>query len=85
MSHEVLISARDGVARIAQIEAGQLVGFQAARMGQEDNAAEQLVGHIYLAQVERVVPASASRFCEYRSRARRVSRRTRGSGTGPGR
>ncbi len=62
MSHEVLISARDGMARIAQIEAGQLVGFQAARMGQEDNAAEQLVGHIYLAQVERVVPHLQAAF-----------------------
>ena len=32
MAHEVLISVRDATARIAQIEDGRLVGFQAAPM-----------------------------------------------------
>ena len=33
MGHEVLISVRDATARIAQIEDGRLVGFQAPRWG----------------------------------------------------
>jgi ribonuclease G len=63
MGHEVLISVRDGTARIAQIEDGRLVGFQAAPMGQKQtDAADQLNGRIYLAQVERVVPHLQAAF-----------------------
>ena len=63
MGHEVLISVRNGTARIAQIEDGRLVGFQAAPMGQKQiDAAEQLNGRIHLAQVERVVPHLQAAF-----------------------
>ncbi len=63
MGHEVLISVRDGTARIAQIEDGKLIGFQAAPMGQNQaETADRLNGRIYLARVERVVPHLQAAF-----------------------
>ena len=65
MGHEVLISVRDGTARIAQIEDGKLIGFQAAPMGQNQaETADRLNGRIYLARVERVVPHLQAAFVD---------------------
>lgn len=69
MTHEVFMSAENGLLRIAQVQDGELVSLAAEPLGaiSEDasqNPASRITGRIYLGHVERVVPHLQAAFVD---------------------
>jgi ribonuclease G len=65
MTHEVLMSAENGLLRVAQVDDGTLVAINVAPLGKQSAAdSSSLTGRIYLGHVERVVPHLQAAFVD---------------------
>ncbi|MDB2669013.1 ribonuclease E/G, partial [Alphaproteobacteria bacterium] len=65
MTHEIFMSAENGLLRIAQVQDGELISLAAEPLGQaSQDAGQRVTGRIYLGHVDRVVPHLQAAFVD---------------------